>query len=85
MKNCILLLLSLLFFAKGDVMYSGDVYNAFNIFNTDQTLYNFTEVYPERTVGLNFTKISTLTDGMGAAINENGDLYYWGSVSAYLQ
>ena len=51
--------------------------------NNDRILFNFTEMHPERTVGLNFTKISQHVQdtGFGAAINENGDLYSWGTSS----
>jgi len=86
MKNFVVyavLFFFLIFSSKGALIIFGDNDNGYNMVKNDRILYNFTEIHPKRTVGLNFTKISQHVQdiGFGAAINENGDLYSWGPSS----
>jgi hypothetical protein len=77
----IVLLLALLFSVNGGIIIRGDNDNGFNMIKNDRILFNFTELHPQRTAGLTFTKISQnlMDKGYAAAIATNGDLYFWGA------
>eukprot|EP01080_Neovahlkampfia_damariscottae_P007663 gene7663-11983_t len=77
----IVLFVILFFSVQGGLIVHGDNDNGFNMVKHDRILFNFTEMYPDLTVGLNFTTISEHAQdaGFGSALTTNGDLYTWGS------
>ena len=78
-----LLFFGFIVFVKSNLIVVGDVDGDFNMLGKDYILHELTPMYPNRTKDLRFTKISQNKNnqGVGGAITDTGDLYFWGSYS----